>query len=526
MDTLKIIIPSPKSRSMSRSMSRSPKSMSPKSRNRFSPKSRTNKSRSPKSKTHKSRSPSSTTIRADSALQLINIELKMPKILSGKLNYTENIAKKMDKIFQMHEQLKPSSGGSYLLTNLFYLYLFKKYKMNCNITDKRLPIGFVLQIKNTGITAEENEHITQIAEQLFECIVSGQKIIIMPFIFNVFYNENIEGCHANLLIYRQNNGVLEHFEPHGVRYRGVGIEFVSSHINTLLEHLVKTVNKFISDLNHAFSKQKKQHRPNILEIRLLKSHYVCPIRGVQSLEEASTIPKNALIEPSGYCAAWSMFFAELCLKNPYFESKQIYDAIMEKTELYEAENDYLRNVIRGYTCYINNKIAKHFSRIFDEPLTAEKIHRITNAPSNNKQRLCYKDKMAEIMGVEIDTQYCKRNSYPDVKSRYIEFSQGILSETSSSSLKSESSSNKDFSPKIPDTTPPNKRFSPKSPDTTPPNKDFSPKSPDTTPPNKRFSPKSPDTTPPKNSMAIGKKKRRTKTKTKKNRTKNKNKNIL
>jgi len=153
------------------------------------------------------------------------------------------------------------------------------------------------------------------------------------------------------------------------------------------------------------------------------------------------IPKNALIEPGGYCTAWSMFFTELCLKNPEFSSRQIHDAIIEKTELYEDKNDYLRNVIRGYTCFINNKIAKHFSHVFGEPMSSVKIHsmfsKFSQTGEKNVEFTNYIDKFFEIMEVEMDATINKTNSYPDVKVRYNEFSEGIGSETSSSSLKSE-----------------------------------------------------------------------------------------
>ena len=47
------------------------------------------------------------------------------------------------------------------------------------------------------------------------------------------------------------------------------------------------------------------------------------------------------------------------------------------------------------------------------------------------------DKFFEIMEVEMDVNIKKTNSFPDVMVRYDEFSEGIGSETSSSSLLSE-----------------------------------------------------------------------------------------
>jgi hypothetical protein len=136
-----------------------------------------------------------------------------------------------------------------------------------------------------------------------------------------------------------------------------------------------------------------------------------------------------------------MFFTELCLKNPEFSSRQIHDAIMEKTELYEAKNDYLRKVIRGYTCFINNKIAKYFSYVFGESMSSVKIHGLlrefSQTGENNAEFTNFLDKFFEIMEVEMDANIKKTNSFPDVKVRYNEFSERIGTETSSSSLLSE-----------------------------------------------------------------------------------------
>jgi len=152
------------------------------------------------------------------------------------------------------------------------------------------------------------------------------------------------------------------------------------------------------------------------------------------LEGASIIPKNALIEPEGYCEAWTMFFTELCLKNPEMSSREVYEAVMDKTELYENKNNYLRNIIRGYTAFINNKIEKHFSRVFDEPMSSTKIHRIVEEKKDNGK---YLDKLLEIMEVESGTNfYAKTRAHPHIRYKYKEFTEGIRPETSSSSLKS------------------------------------------------------------------------------------------
>jgi hypothetical protein len=113
---------------------------------------------------------------------------------------------------------------------------------------------------------------------------------------------------------------------------------------------------------------------------------------------------------------------------------------MEKPELYENKNDYLRNVIRGYTAHISNKIEKHFSRVFDEPITSAKVHSIVQerkAGILTMENQKYVDKLLEIMEVERgDNLFERAKPHTDVRERYIEFTQGIRPETSSSSVKS------------------------------------------------------------------------------------------
>ena len=363
------------------------------------------------------------------------IELKLPEELPDKINYSEKVAKKMDKTYQLHENIKPFTGSFYL-SNLFYLYLFNKYKINCRITrpgkTQSLNIRIaVSDVIDPELNQTQNEDIESYAYNIFACITKGEKIIIMPFTFDILVQGRNVGAHANLLIYRKNAGELEHFEPHGRMYAGDGSGFVNQSIDAFLTKLTHLLNGYIKKAN-------KKHKHDFFwgklnPITLLKAHDVCPvIHGVQTLEEASTLPRNALIEPEGYCVAWSMFFTELCLKNPEISSTQIYRAILDKAEIYKNENNYLRNVIRGYTCFINNKIAKHFSRVFGEPITSAKVHHLAEREKGTTdEKTDYFEKLLEIMEVETSTD--EPDEQTDVKDRYRAFTQGIRRASSSSS---------------------------------------------------------------------------------------------
>ena len=420
-----------KSRSRSfKSSSKSPEQFEPKGSDRSSSRSRS-----------KSKSKSKSSVASDYAdiKDHTDIKLKMPIPLPDKLNYNAAVAKKMDKIFQSHENVAAFTGSP-LLANLFYLYLFKKYKMNCTVVSQdkyfmHLRLEIIENIPKI-LEDQQNDMIKNYANNIAKCIINGSKIIIIPLTF--FVND---GAHANLLIYRENTNEIEHFEPHGNEYSGPSSHLVRQKLNEYLEEFVKQINKYIED--------NKEEGEIVEKIILVKAHDVCPVkRGVQALEGDSTIPINTLIEPSGYCEAWSMFFTELCLKNPEIPSKDVYKAIMEKTELYDNKNDYLRNVIRGYTNFINNKIAKHFSEVFHEPMSSAKIQDMISRKQpgiHTVESQIYYTKLLEIMEMEEGPEVVnKSHMYPVVQKKYKEFSERIRPETSSSSLKSE---NKVASPK-------------------------------------------------------------------------------
>ena len=439
------------SRSKSSSHSKT-KSKSPKDESELEPSFKLKSSSSPRSRSKSKSRSRSRSPKDEMMTSILDIDLKMPDVLPGELTYSEKIAKKMEKTFQMHKDVQPFIGTFYF-TNLFYLYLFKKYKINCVITNTVTGIALTFNFKKNEKISDHHENIEDCSQQIFECVTRLHKIIIIPLMFQIIVGEKQLGGHANLLIYRVTTGELEHFEPHGAEYGGIQKKMINKRIKDVLSYLVAAINDKIKDYNAEFddsssrssnsSNSSSSNSGKIKEVTLIPAEAVCPVveGGLQALEQTSMIPKNAILEPKGYCASWSMFFTELCLKNPELSSRQIHDAIMEKTELYEAKNDYLRNVIRGYTCFINNKIAKHFSHVFGEPITSVKIHSLLSEFSQtgekNEEFTNFLDKFFEIMEVEMDVNIKKTNSFPDVKVRYEEFSEGIGSETSSSSLKSE-----------------------------------------------------------------------------------------
>jgi len=89
---------------------------------------------------------------------------------------------------------------------------------------------------------------------------------------------------------------------------------------------------------------------------------------MQILEERSKLKKSKN-EPGGYCSVWSMFFTELCLKNPEISSSEIMDNIYNYLTTKPIAEDYLKKVIRGYAGYIVENVNKYLEIFFKPKLT-------------------------------------------------------------------------------------------------------------------------------------------------------------
>jgi hypothetical protein len=254
-------------------------------------------------------------------------------------------------------------GGYDIIDTLFYLYLFNKYKNNCLVKYMGVisnnSLGVELQIKQRIVQSDKiryKKHLTEVSKQISECIRRKPDSIVIP-----LYLKTSKGGHANILIYRKKNNVIEHFEPHGAQYSRTDIK-TNNLINLKLDEFIDTLNATLK-------------KDNILPVTIIRSNDVCPfIDGFQNLEGRSTMPKLKL-EGGGYCAAWSMFFTELALKNPTISSNQLLNIIYNKLEK-DTQSNYLRRVIIGYVNLIYDKIEKYFSFITGSKLTVSDIDKL------------------------------------------------------------------------------------------------------------------------------------------------------
>jgi hypothetical protein len=299
-------------------------------------------------------------------------DIKLPEPI-----HTKKIHEKLD-LFSQDNPIRRWSGYD-IIDTLFYLYLFNKYKNQCLIQYKGVTsknaLGVELQIKQRMTQLDKQvyqTHLNEVASQLANCIKKEPTSIVIP-----LYLKTAKGGHANILIYRKDGNVIEHFEPHGDKY-----SYSDQKINDLVD---RRLNDFIKVLNNILKKDKKP------SVTLMSSNIVCPRRfGLQNLEAMSK-SKKLRLEGGGYCAAWSMFFTEVALKNPTIPSNELLNIIFNKLDTIgdrEKQADYLRKIIIGYINLINEKIEKYFSFITGTKMSLESI---TQMIKNTKNASLFKD---------------------------------------------------------------------------------------------------------------------------------------
>jgi hypothetical protein len=250
---------------------------------------------------------------------------------------------KLDKLQEAGAQKIVKYTAIDYINKIFWMYLLSKYKTRCFPIRESLKINLNINLTPTKIIAPITISSARAAAN---CIMQDSPIFIIPvsIIFINIDGSQSQSGHANCLIYRREFNHFEHFEPHGAEFnQGNQTLNIRQHITIFMEQ----TNLIIA----------KHGRP---PVSIIQSSDVCPSKaGLQTFEQASKLLKYG-DESKGYCAAWSMFFAEMCLKNPRKTSNELLRYILSSNE---NRADYLREIIRGYAQIINEKLSKYIKRI-------------------------------------------------------------------------------------------------------------------------------------------------------------------
>jgi hypothetical protein len=266
------------------------------------------------------------------------------------------INKKMDYL-ERKGLIIPFWIGSGIIANMFLLYLAKKYKSPCSVNKNVNELNI-----STNPDSKYNSHnyINNMTETIADCIEKNPKMFTMlvTLVINIRGKESL---HANLLIYRSKDRTFELFEPNGE----LMYEMHKDQMNIINERL----NYFMNVLNNVLEKR------HVEKIIFKPNKDVCPyFFGFQSLEALYGSQKYD-IEGPGYCLVWSLFFAELMLKNPDIPSDVLFSTVYKKINR-PGGGLYLKNMIRGYTNIIYEKLEKYFKLVTDKTLTIPELNNI------------------------------------------------------------------------------------------------------------------------------------------------------
>jgi len=228
-----------------------------------------------------------------------------------------------DKVKKLEEVGRKKGAVNYepaeIIWYISFINLLKKYGGKCVVSgvmsDSPLDIGIEVdnRVKERDSLLRNVMIYGKLGDKLKECIDRGVKLIAIPLRIQEEY-----GGHANMLVYRPFQRLVEHFEPLG----GSGDEDVNKAMKRLFE---KSITSWIGP------------------VRYKEPVDICPRSdGFQRLEQSI---KSLTQEGGGFCAMWSSFLAEMTFLNPDKSTKEIVDEVLDITK---KDPEYLRAVIRGY----------------------------------------------------------------------------------------------------------------------------------------------------------------------------------
>jgi hypothetical protein len=215
------------------------------------------------------------------------------------------------------------------------LYLLDKYREDCvaipsflfgkKLTDYEFDL-LLSGITITNIRWEESIEDFIIPNGLWssikECLDKGSNFIIIPFSFVCKTTES----HSNFLIYDSKTKELERFEPNGF------IDGNCYNPPNLEEKIAELLNSNVQE-----DMVKKVYAPLSF----------CPRKNFQFLQ--SNENEKKIGDPNGFCAAWTLWYADTRLANPNKTRKQIVEMTLFE---FKTNIGSMTKFIRSYSAFI------------------------------------------------------------------------------------------------------------------------------------------------------------------------------
>lgn len=178
--------------------------------------------------------------------------------------------------------------GSWQLMDIgFYLALMKKYKNTCllveNNENKDIENQLSIVINDEGKIINIPYGEIEFIQRLKECGRNG-KMVLIPLTYR-----GAGWGHANMLIYNPFLETIEHYEPHGARFRSYKV----------IVNFQEKVRISLEDL--------------FVNIKYMPPHSVCPKYSLQHYE----------VNRGGQCLIWAWYITHLRLQNPSTNPREL-----------------------------------------------------------------------------------------------------------------------------------------------------------------------------------------------------------
>lgn len=225
------------------------------------------------------------------------------------------------------------------------MYLIKKFNNVCDVTKRSHKIRTtdfmyditIMYVCNNNVNAKPKDYelLFPYGKENFDSNLKQckKRFVIVPLFFESPRKCVNDIAHYNVLVIDKQAKTMERFESYGY-----------GQYNTKKEH----------DIFKSFDKKMAQLYTNYTFISPEK---FCPMEGLQEIEEKQ-INKNSKIEtysdPGGFCGVWSIWYAELRLKHPNMNRKQL----LNQASKIIMKQKNLRSYIRKYSAKLNKERLK------------------------------------------------------------------------------------------------------------------------------------------------------------------------
>ena len=243
--------------------------------------------------------------------------------------------------FRLNPEVKLDSNQGFLYkTNIVFVCTHKNPKFSVK-TDFKLTFPIA-----DNKYREDGDKYFELLKKIRSENSNIQNVICIIYIGHDCLNKI---AHANSMIFNLKNMEVERFEPHGD--------------DNLVGPFGKKVKKIYNEFDSRFSKLCKKHN-----FKYFKPIDYCPRLGNQTIEEqynglkklntlgpqSITSPTNTKLptDPGGFCAAWSLWYLDLRLKNPNVERSKL---IKQSIEILKRKPIKFRQFIRNYADFITKQ---------------------------------------------------------------------------------------------------------------------------------------------------------------------------